>query len=161
LAGQPDIVPESRALARIRTYLLYTLAAGSAGTAIELLLLGHFEELYQVSPIVLLTAGFLLVCGHALRPSGGSVTALQIVMALFVVNGAVGVGLHYRGNSEFEREMYPTMAGLELVRNTMTGATPVLAPGTMTLLGLIGLVHTYRHPRRRAGRGPDSKEMTP
>ena len=42
--------------------------------------------------------------------------------------------------------MYPAMGGLELVQKTLTGATPVLAPGSMTLLGLIGLTHTYKHP---------------
>ena len=63
-----------------------------------------------------------------------------------VVSGAVGVWLHYRGNVEFELEMYPSMQGIELVQKTLTGATPVLAPGSMTLLGLIGLTHSYRHP---------------
>jgi hypothetical protein len=28
-----------------------------------------------------------------------------------------------------------------LVQKTMTGATPVLAPGTMALLGLVGLAY--------------------
>ena len=32
-----------------------------------------------------------------------------------------------------------------------TGATPVLAPGTMLLLGLVGLAHAYRHPRATPG----------
>jgi hypothetical protein len=65
----------------------------------------------------------------------------------------LGVGLHYDGNEEFELEMYPTMAGVELVQNTLTGATPVLAPGSMTLLGLDGLAHTYRHPSLNANAG--------
>jgi hypothetical protein len=42
--------------------------------------------------------------------------------------------------------MYPTMEGAELIRKTMTGATPVLAPGTMALLGIVGLTYAYRHP---------------
>ena len=50
-------------------------------------------------------------------------------MALFVLSGGIGVALHYRGNVEFELEMYPSLSGLELVRKTLTGATPVLAPG--------------------------------
>jgi hypothetical protein len=64
-------------------------------------------------------------------------------MALFVANGLLGVGLHYRGNHEFELEMYPTMVGMELVRETLTGATPVLAPGSMALLGLVGLAAVH------------------
>jgi hypothetical protein len=31
----------------------------------------------------------------------------------------------------------------------LTGATPVLAPGSMSLLGVIGLALTYRHPLLR------------
>ena len=34
------------------------------------------------------------------------------------------------------------MQGIELVQKVLTGATPVLAPGSMALLGLIGLTHS-------------------
>ena len=71
-------------------------------------------------------------------------------MLAFVASGGLGVALHYRGNEAFELEMYPSRAGFELVRETLTGATPVLAPGSMSLLGLVGLVVTYRHPSRPA-----------
>jgi hypothetical protein len=67
-------------------------------------------------------------------------------MGLFVLSGGIGVVLHYQGNVAFELEMYPTLSGMELVSRTLTGATPVLAPGSMTLLGLVGLAATYRHP---------------
>jgi hypothetical protein len=67
-------------------------------------------------------------------------------MVLFIVTGGIGVGLHYDGNVEFELEMAPDAQGLELISRTLTGATPVLAPGMMTLLGLVGLAVVYRHP---------------
>jgi hypothetical protein len=73
----------------------------------------------------------------------------RLTMLLFVVSGGVGAGLHYDGNVEFELEMYPSMTGLELVGKTLTGATPVLAPGTMVLLGLVGIAVTYRQPLAR------------
>jgi hypothetical protein len=59
---------------------------------------------------------------------------------------------------EFELEMYPSMRGFELVAKTMTGATPVLAPGTMALLGLIGLSYTYKHPSLETGALAPSNE---
>ena len=40
----------------------------------------------------------------------------------------------------------PTLAGKEMVAEMLTGAFPALAPGTMALLGLIGLLLTWRHP---------------
>ncbi|MFB3131882.1 MAG: hypothetical protein ACE10K_05095, partial [Rhodothermales bacterium] len=48
--------------------------------------------------------------------------------------------------AEFELEMYPTLKGLELFWESIKGATPALAPGTMIQLGLLGWAYTYRHP---------------
>jgi hypothetical protein len=67
-------------------------------------------------------------------------------MCAFIVSGIAGVGLHYDGNVEFERELHPKDTGVTFLRHTVAGATPVLAPGSMVLLGLIGIAHTYRHP---------------
>lgn len=133
-------------MARIRKLLLATLAAGLVGTLTELLLLGHFESVLQWIPLALLGIGIVAVAGHATRPSALTVRALQVAMALFVAAGALGVGLHYDGNVEFELEITPAMAGLELIRKALTGATPVMAPGAMAMLGLVGLAHAYRHP---------------
>ena len=131
---------------RIRTYLLATLAIGIAGMSVELLLLGHFDSVTQLIPLILLALGAIVVGWHAASPKGVTVRALQIVMALFVASGALGVVLHLRGNAEFLLEVTPSMGGFELFRKTMTGATPALAPGSMVLLGLTGLMHAYRHP---------------
>jgi hypothetical protein len=75
-----------------------------------------------------------------------TVRALQATMVLFIVTGGIGVGLHYDGNVEFELELSPEASGFDLIARTMTGATPVLAPGTMMLLGLVGLALVHRHP---------------
>ena len=119
---------------------------GAIGTSVELLLLGHFESGWERLPLVLLGAGVLVTFWHIAAPSWSSVRALQVTMLLFLVTGGVGIGQHFDSNVEFELEMYPSMTGVELIGKTLTGALPVLAPGTMTLLGLVGLAHTYRHP---------------
>jgi hypothetical protein len=138
-------------LAALRRFLLMTLLVGTAGMGTELLFIGHLEDRMQLVPVVLLTAGVAALLWHALRPGTASIRVVRLLMSLFVGSGMLGVGLHYRGNLEFEREMYPTMAGLELVRNTLTGATPVLAPGSMALLGVVGLAAVYRlSPGHRA-----------
>jgi hypothetical protein len=136
---------------RIRTFLLATLAVGMIGMSAELLLIGHRETVQQQIPLLLLGLGIVAVVWHAAAPRAVTVQALQVTMLLFVISGVLGVVLHYRGNVEFELEMYPSMSGLELVQKTLTGATPVLAPGSMTLLGLIGLTHTYKHPSLERG----------
>lgn len=136
------MIDDTRALARVRKLLLALLAAGSASTGLELLLLGHFEEITQVVPLVLLAAGIAIAAWH-LASSGASVPALRGLMMLFVASGAVGIALHYRGNVEFELEMYPSLSGIDLIEKTLTGATPVFAPGAMALLGAIGLMASY------------------
>ena len=127
----------------IRRYLLLTLAVGMAGMTTELLLIGHVESVQQLIPVVLLGLGAAVLAWHAAAPRAITVRTLQVTMVLFLLSGLVGVSLHYRGNLEFELEMYPTLAGLELIGKTLTGATPVFAPGTMALLGGIGLLASY------------------
>ena len=72
---------------------------------------------------------------------------LRVVMGLFVASGLIGVGYHYTGNAEFERELYPSMETITLFREALSGATPTLAPGSMMLLGFMGLIYAHRHPR--------------
>jgi hypothetical protein len=134
-------------LAGLRRFLLLTVMVGIVGMSLELVFIGHLEGLLQLVPIGLLPAGLIALAWHMSRPSRASARGVRLLMALFVASGLLGVGLHYQGNHEFELEMYPSMAGMELMRETLTGATPVLAPGSMALLGLVGLaaVHGFSY----------------
>ena len=142
---------ESDTLVAIRQLLLGTLIVGVVGTSAELILLGHTEMPTQWIPIVALGALALVIAWHIRRPSPASVRAMQAFMGLFVATGVLGVGLHLNGNVEFKRELHPTEGGFQFVLKTITGATPVLAPGSMVLLGLVGFAHTYRHPCTAGG----------
>ena len=113
---------------------------------VELFLLGHTDDAWQWVPIALLGASVVVMLWQLVRPSRASTRCVQVVMLLFIASGLVGLALHYKGNVEFEREMYPTLAGLQLFKQAMTGATPSLAPGTMVSFGLLGLLYTFRHP---------------
>jgi hypothetical protein len=139
-------VDESAVLARVRWLLQATLMVGLLGMSAELVLLGHFASASQVIPLLLLGVGLVVLVWHLAAPGPASVRALQGVMVLFVVSGGIGIGLHYDGNVQHELEASPSMGGLELIRSTLSGATPVLAPGAMALLGLVGLALLYRHP---------------
>ena len=143
---------ESETLAAIRRLLLGALAVGVLGTSGELILLRHIEKPAQWIPLVFLAACLPVLIWHAVAPSAASVRVLQGLMLAFIALGVIGVGLHYDGNVEFERELHPDERGWEFVRKTIAGATPVLAPGTMVLLGLVGLAHAYHHPRRGLSR---------
>jgi hypothetical protein len=142
-------------LARVRLFLLATLVLGLVGTGTELLLIGHTAELTQIIPVASIGLGLLACPLVALRSSRATVQLFRGVMGLFIVAGILGLILHYRGNVEFELEMRPTMSGWELIWNALTGATPALAPGSMVLLGLLGVLYTFRHPAlgREPGEG--------
>ena len=112
------------------------------GTTVELLLLEHYDDPWQFTPLVLLPLGAAVTVWHARRPGRASLGGLRAVMALLIMSGGLGSLLHYLGNAEFARERSPDLAGLALFREAMTGATPALAPGTMMLLGALGLLYS-------------------
>jgi hypothetical protein len=130
----------------IRRLLIATLFAGVLGTETELLLLGHFETGLRAVPLVLLGLGLPAVAWQVAVPSAASVRALLVLATLFLTVGVLGIGVHYDGNWASALELRPSTSGLELAQQSLTGETPVLAPGSMALLGLVGLAYTYRHP---------------
>jgi len=158
MAHGPSPASDSRTLSTIRTVLLWALVLGAAGTMAELLLIGHDESPAQFVPLVALGLATILGVSILVAPAAMSLKLLQLLMLAFLASGIVGIGLHIQGNEEFELEMYPSLSGLELLSKTLTGATPVLAPGSMSLLGAVGLVFTYRHPLLRRNGVATSEE---
>jgi hypothetical protein len=119
-----------------------------SGVGAELLLISHWEDWWQFTPLVALTLGPVVLGGHVIFQSRASLRAVQLVMILFVLSGLLGMWLHYDGRVEFRRELDPTLAGWTLFRAAMTGSTtpPVLAPGVMIQMGCMGIVCVYGHP---------------
>ena len=132
--------------ATLRRLVLIVLTIGIVGVGFELVLLDHMEDYWQWAPIGLLAVGLPVSIWLILSPGVAIIRTYQVLMVLYVLSGFVGQWLHYQGNMEFELEMYPSREGLELVWEALGGAYPALAPGTMTLLGLLGLVACLRHP---------------
>jgi hypothetical protein len=131
----------------IRRLLLAVLVIGMSGTLIDLLLLSHYEDTAQVIPLALLGAALAAVAWGMTRPSVHSVRTLQVIMTLFVVAGLVGLGLHFNGAAEFQREIDPSIAWWPLVTKVARSQSPpLLAPAAMVQLGLIGLIYAFRHP---------------
>ncbi len=123
---------------RVRRLLFALSVAGMGGVLLELLLLGHTEGTRQLLPITALVAGLVTTCIAFVRPGVLTVGLHRLAMLACAGVGCAGLWFHYSGNAEFELEMAPTIAGLDLVREALTGATPVLAPGAMLLLGGLG-----------------------
>jgi len=144
--------PEHRTTRVLRGLLLAVLLYGILGMLAELYLLEHYEEWWQLVPLLLLGVAVPVIGLGWARPSPATLRALQGLMLVFVMAGALGVYQHYSGNAEFELEMYPSRAGFELFWESLKGATPALAPASLSWLGLIGLAYCYRHPALRSGR---------
>lgn len=133
-------------LSLVRRGLLALLAFGCVGLLGELVLLEHYEEWLQITPLALLGVTMLTILWQWTSPTRASLRALQVVMLLLIVAGAVGVVLHFAGNYEFERELEPDLGGMPFWLEVIRGATPTLAPGTLIQFGLLGLLYAYRHP---------------
>lgn len=134
-------------LTRLRRGVLLLLIAGLVGTGVELLLMGHTEGLDQLIPLLLIGLSLVTLGWIGVGGSRASLRAFQITMLLAIISGVVGTLLHYRGNVEFEIENMPGLKGYDLFKEAVHGATPALAPGTMVLIGALGLLFTLGHPR--------------
>ena len=131
----------------LRRLLLALLVIGLIVTGVDLVLLNHYEDVWQLIPLMLIAFGLVVVVWHLVARSGASIRALQMVMLLFVAGGAAGVVLHYRGNMAFQLEMDPTQDRWTLFNKVIRAkAPPAMAPSAMAQLGLVGLIYAFRHP---------------
>lgn len=130
----------------IRRILAFAFVIGAIGLIAELLLLEHFDKWRQWIPLVVITVGLLVFAWLVVSRSRASLRAFQWTSGLMALTGMLGVWFHYDGNRLFELEGDPAMSGYTLLKASVMGATPMLAPGAMIQLALIGLAFAYRHP---------------
>lgn len=133
---------------RIRALLLAIVSLGAAGTLTELLLLAHYDGAFQLIPTVLLAACLVIIAWHATRPSVATVRLLQGTMLLLLAAGTAGVAFHFNGAAQFQLEIDPSLTrGALFAKVIRVHAPPLLAPASLVQLALVGLIHTYQHPR--------------
>ena len=130
----------------LRELVLALVFVGIAGLEIELALLRHAESVSQWIPHITLLIGLIVTVMVFLKPQVTTLRVFQAMMWVFIVIGLLGLYFHYKGNVEFATERDPSLSGLRLVWKALRGATPALAPGALSQLGLLGLIYSYRHP---------------
>jgi hypothetical protein len=139
------------AFALLRGWILAVLVLALAGTATELVLLEHYEQGLQLVPLVLIAAACIAIVWRATRMDVASLRAMEVIMILFVVAGFAGVVAHFHGSAEFQLELDPAMDIRQLVEKVMRAkAPPLLAPGMMLQMGLLGLGYVYTDASNRA-----------
>jgi hypothetical protein len=137
----------------IRLAMFSILVIGMLGSGAELILLDHMEDWRQWIPLILIALG-LLACGwHAFCATARSVRILRALCVAFIASGLAGIYFHYQGSAEFKLESNPSLHGWPLFWAAVKGkAPPLLAPGAMMQLGLIGWTYTFKHPALSAAR---------
>jgi hypothetical protein len=148
-AGGPKLGAAS-VVERLRLWVLGVLWLGLIGTVVELILLEHYEQALQFVPLVLIVLAMLVLAWHMLQPGAGSLRSLQVVMALFALAGFAGMAAHFNGSAEYQLELNPDMSNWELLDKILHAhAPPLLAPGMMLWMGLLGLAYAYTDIRYR------------
>ena len=130
----------------VRLALLALIFIGVVGLIVELFLIGHYDEGWQIVPLVLLGLGFFATLAVWRWPSPTTLKVFEAIMVAFIIAGLLGVWRHYAGNVEWELERHADLSGMRLFVESVRGATPILAPGALAQLGLLGFVFTFRHP---------------
>lgn len=123
---------------RINKVILVALLFMMAGTATELYLLDHYEDTLQLIPLLCIGASVLTLFILFFQRTKWTVGFFKLVLGLTALSGVYGAFLHLQANYEFELEMKPGAKGWELFMESLSGALPSLAPGSMIVLALIG-----------------------
>lgn len=134
----------------LRAMLAVILAIGMLGTVLELVLLKHVGDFWQLVPVVLIGLALVQLAWYGVTRSRTALRSIRAMMVLFFLSGGIGVFLHVNVNMEDGRESNPSLTRKELYQEALMGSTPALAPGTMVQLALIGLAFVFRHPGLRA-----------
>ncbi len=149
-AGRPKADADTAALERLRLWIVGIIVLGLVGTLTELILLEHDEQALQFVPLVLMGLGALTLIWHFAAKSNASLRSLQVVMGLFVLSGFAGMVAHFNGSMEYQLELNPDLSLWELLdKITHAKAPPLLAPGMMIQMGLLGLAYAYTDLRYR------------
>lgn len=115
----------------------------AVGLLLELLLIDHFENSKQMVPIISLSGVIVFGLVTTLKISERLDKLYKPWMILTITAGILGLIFHAYGNYEFAIEMYPRGSNYQLFLKTVRGATPLLAPGAMIGLGLLGLLKNH------------------
>jgi hypothetical protein len=149
---------DSPTLTVVRSLVLLAIAVALIVTEAELLFVGHIgSNNGQIIAVVLIGVGLIAVTSHALLRNSASIVLFRLAMYLFLVFGLDGLMTHYHAAENAVLKSQPGLAGFALLRATLGGKIPLLAPGMLIQIGLLGLVYTFQHPLDvRAGKNIES-----
>ncbi|TDQ33363.1 hypothetical protein [Zeaxanthinibacter enoshimensis] len=121
-----------------RQVIVAALLFMMVGTGLELVLIDHYEDLLQLIPLVCIALAMVLVLVLLFYRTRFTIGFFKLVLGVSALSGLYGTFLHLQANYEFEQEMQPTADDWHLLVESLSGALPALAPGSMIVLALLG-----------------------
>jgi hypothetical protein len=122
----------------VRQIIVVALLFMMTGTALELYLLDHYEDVQQLIPLLCIGAALLTMLVLLFRKSNFATQLFKGILGIAALSGLYGTFLHLQANYEFEQEMRPTAGDWDLLVESLSGALPALAPLSMVVLALLG-----------------------
>jgi len=123
---------------RLKKVLVLALLFMMIGSLLELYLLDHYEDSWQLIPILSVGTTLVTLLILFFKKTTKVVNLFKVVLILTALSGVYGVFLHLQSNFEFEQDMKPTATNFELITDSLSGALPTLAPMSLVVLACIG-----------------------
>ena len=92
---------------------------------------------------MLCALGLVALALDRYRPGQRSRNALRASMLLLAIGGAFGIYEHLEHNLAFELEIQPSLTASDLWLEALMGASPLLAPGVLGVIGFLVFASTY------------------
>jgi len=123
---------------RLKKVLVLALLFMMIGSLLELYLLDHYEDSWQLIPILSVGTTLVTLLILFFKKTTKVVNFFKAVLILTALSGVYGVYLHLQSNFEFEQDMKPTASFWQLITDSLSGALPTLAPMSLVVLACIG-----------------------
>ncbi len=132
-------------LRRLRQFLLTLSILIFGGTLLELWFVEHTGEAIQWLAFVFAGIGLAAAVLALLRRQPSTVLITRVLMVIVIGGSFLGVYQHVSNNVAFEREIQPNATTRQLIWKGVSGANPLLAPGTLAIASLLSLAALYRY----------------
>ena len=121
-----------------RRFLLVLAGGIYLITPIELVFTEHTEGILQWVPFVACSLGLLGLLSYRFWGKKAR-KAVWLTAFISVASGLLGIFKHVEHNLGFELDIRPNAGWADVWWETLTGASPMLAPGILILAAIMGL----------------------
>ena len=135
---------------KLRRFMLAILAFSMVAAFLDLVFYEHYEDVWQVIPLVLLGVAAIALVGQVALRNRAATRAFQWSMVLLILGGTLGTILHAKGSADFHAELDASATRWKLVGAVLhSKVPPTLAPAALVQMGLLGMAAVYRYPNTR------------